>query len=412
MKILIIHNRHYHVSSPETYLLNLIDKIESLGHSVDVFSLDYEKNLPSSCSSFFPNPIGSKSSYSFKNQNLSFVDKLKVVFSLFYRHDVYLKLNDLLCRNNYDGAVVLQFWGKLSPAIFRALNKNNVNTALRISDFGLICGTNTLLKDNKHSEECITNRYACIKNKCVNNSYARSFINKLAQINFNARYSSNIKYIFTCNNTLSIFKQAGFKKNLFHLPTFYPKNFVEKKSFNSNKIIYLGRVDEDKGLHNIIPLVPDTDELIFEIWGKGSIEYLSMLKKLASNRLNKNIKIKGVAEQSQIPKLFDDCLFSIIPSQWHDNLPNSLIESLSNGVPVIAPSHGCFSEFITHGKNGFLFNKIDDLSKIFTTIINLNNTKKKELSLNSTIYAKETFSSKIHVDKLIKIITRDNEKIT
>lgn len=412
MKILIIHNRHYHVSGPETYLFNLIDKIESLGHSADVFSLDYEKNLVSSFSSFFPNPIGSKSSYTFKNQNLSFADKLKVIFSLFYRHDVYLKLNELLIRNNYDGAVVLQFWGKLSPAIFRALKKNNVNTALRISDFGLICGTNTLLKDNKHSEECITNRYACIKNKCVDNSYAKSFINKLAQINFYKRYSDDIKYIFTCNNTLSIFKQAGFKKNLFHLPTFYPKDFIEKKSFNINKIIYLGRVDEDKGLHDIIPIVPDTDELVFEIWGKGSAVYLSMLKKLASNRLNKNIKIKGIAKQSEIPRLFDNCLFSIIPSQWHDNLPNSLIESLSNGVPVIAPNYGCFPEFISHGHNGFLFNKIDDLSKIFKTIINLNHSKKKELSFNSTIYAKTTFSSKIHVEKLIKIITRNNEKIT
>lgn len=412
MRILIIHNRHYHVSGPETYLFNLVEKIKNLGHSVDVFSLDYEKNLASSYSSFFPNPIGSKSSYSYKNQNLSFEEKLKVIFSLFYRHDVYLKLNKLLIHNDYDGAVVLQFWGKLSPAIFRALKKNNVNTALRISDFGLICGTNTLLKDNRHSEECITNKYSCIKNKCVDNSYFKSLINKLAQIYFYQKHSDNIKYIFTCNNTLSIFKKAGFKKNLFHLPTFYPKDFIEKKSFNSNKIIFLGRVDDDKGLHKIIPLVPDTDELVFEIWGNGSTEYISMLKKLASNRTNNNIKIMGYLEQSEIPKLFDDCLFSIIPSQWHDNLPNSLIESLSNGVPVIAPNYGCFTEFILHGKNGYLYKKIDDLSNIFKTIINLNHSKKQELSLNSTIYAKSTFSSKLHVERLLKIITKNNEKIT
>lgn len=412
MRFLIIHNRYYHVSGPETYLFNLKYEIERLGHSVDIFSLEYEKNKNSDNANYFPKPIGNKAKYSFKGQSLSLIDKFKIITSLFYRHDVYKKLNELLSNNHYDGAVVLQFWGKLSPSIFKALSDNNIPTALRISDFGLICGTNTLLKNNKHSAECITSKYGCVKNKCVNNSYFRSLINTFAQINFFHKYSDNINYIFTCKNTHSIFKQAGYKKNLHHLPTFYPKDFIEKKSFNSKKIIYLGRVAEDKGLHNIIPLIPDSDEIVLEIWGNGLIEYSSKLTKIASNRTNKNIHIMGEAKRSDVPKIFKDSIFSIIPSQWHDNLPNSLIESLSNGVPVVAPNYGCFPEFIAHNKNGFLYNNYEGLRKVLKSIINLSDIEIKEFSLNSTTFAKKTFSSKIHIDKLLKILQKNDETST
>ena len=412
MKFLIIHNRYYHVSGPETYLFNLRDQIENMGHSVDIFSLDYERNVEAKNINFFPKPIGDNSNYSFKNQRLSLLDKLKIITSLFYRHDVYKKLNSLLSSNNYDGAVVLQFWGKLSPAIFKSLKNNNIPTALRISDFGLICGTNTLLKNNKHSDECITNKYGCVKNKCVNDSYFRSLINTFAQGYFYKKYSDDIDFIFTCKNTQSIFKEAGYKINSFHLPTFYPKEFIEKKSFKSKKIIYLGRVADDKGLHNILPLVPDSNKIIFEIWGSGLPEYTSMLKKIISNRINKNIHIMGEANRDDVSKIFKDCMFSIIPSRWHDNLPNSLIESLSNGVPVIVPNYGCFPEFVTNNMNGFLYNNYDDLREVFSKIIDLNDVEKSALSSNATMFAKETFSSKIHVQRLLEIISRNHEKNT
>ena len=151
--------------------------------------------------------------------------------SLFHRHDVFKKLDKVLKQNDYDGAIILQFWGKLSPSIFDALKINNVPAAVRISDFGLICGSNTLLKNNRHNAECIKSKFSCIKHKCVDNSYTKSLINTIAQLYFFNKYSSTLKYIFTCKNTQFIFEQAGYKSNSFHIPTFYPANFIKKESY-------------------------------------------------------------------------------------------------------------------------------------------------------------------------------------
>lgn len=406
MRYLLIHNRYYHESGPETYLLNLKRVLENQGHIIDVFALDYKKNIKCDISKYHPKPIGERDKYSYKDQKLSLFQKFKLLASLFYRHHVYRKLDAVLKKNNYDGAIVLQFWGKLSPSIFRALELNNVPTAVRISDFGLICGTNTLLKNNQHSDECIKSTYSCIKHKCVDNSYIKSTINSIAQLYFFKKYSKKLKYIYTCKNTQSIFKQAGYSVNSHHIPTFYPTSFIEKESFNHKKIIYLGRIAEDKGIHNIIQLIPDESNIAFEIWGSGSEDYISNLKYLASNRKSKNIHIKGHINHLKVPLIFEDALCSIIPSQWHDNLPNSLIESLSNGVPVIAPNHGCFPEFIKEDINGFLYDETQDLKDIFVKISDLNLDQKKKLSLNSTTFAKETFNSKIHINKLLNVFEK------
>ena len=87
--------------------------------------------------------------------------------------------------------------------------KKNIPAVLRISDFGLICGTNTLL-DNKHTEECINKNLSCIKNKMCY-SYSKSLVNKLAQLYFK-KILKKIDFIFTCKNTQSIFHKAGYNK--------------------------------------------------------------------------------------------------------------------------------------------------------------------------------------------------------
>ena len=145
MKILLIHNRYYHESGPETYLFNLKKELIANGHEVLNFSLSYEQNKKNENEVFFPSPVGSKKEYSYQNQQLSLNEKIKIVENLFTNKSVKNKLNSLLDEKAVDFAIVLQFWGKLSPTIFKVLEKRKIKTVLRVSDFGLICGKNTFI---------------------------------------------------------------------------------------------------------------------------------------------------------------------------------------------------------------------------------------------------------------------------
>ena len=48
-----------------------------------MFSLNYSKNIKSNLSHYYPEPIGDNNQYSFKNQNLSFFEKLSDFFPIF-----------------------------------------------------------------------------------------------------------------------------------------------------------------------------------------------------------------------------------------------------------------------------------------------------------------------------------------
>ena len=59
--------------------------------------------------------------------------------------------------------------------------------------------------------------------------------------------------------------------------------------------------------------------------------------------------------------------FKVIPSEWYENGPISLLESFASGKPVIGSDVGGIPEHISHGIDGLIFenkNHIDLADKI------------------------------------------------
>lgn len=73
---------------------------------------------------------------------------------------------------------------------------------------------------------------------------------------------------------------------------------------------------------------------------------------------NGKITNLGFLNQSDLKNIYRNCDLVIIPST-QENLSNIMLESLSNGTPVLSFNIGGFSDFINHKSNGFL---IDDVS--------------------------------------------------
>ena len=248
MKILLIHNRYYHESGPETYLFNLKKELIANGHEVLNFSLSYEQNKKNENEVFFPSPVGSKKEYSYQNQQLSLNEKIKIVENLFTNKSVKNKLNSLLDEKSVDFAIVLQFWGKLSPTIFKVLEKRKIKTVLRVSDFGLICGKNTFYRDSRICTLCTKNRLYSVHNKCVSGSYIKSLVNSFAQIKFLNDYPS-LNIICPSDNTRRQFINSGFNERISKLRLFTPESFnTGKIAKNRTDFSYVGRVSHDKGI--------------------------------------------------------------------------------------------------------------------------------------------------------------------
>jgi glycosyltransferase involved in cell wall biosynthesis len=72
-----------------------------------------------------------------------------------------------------------------------------------------------------------------------------------------------------------------------------------------------------------------------------------------------------------IPWLLTGTDVGIVPSVWWDNGPQTVIEYLACGVPVVGARLGGIPDFVDHGRNGLLFegNNRCDLARTLASIV-------------------------------------------
>ena len=123
---------------------------------------------------------------------------------------------------------------------------------------------------------------------------------------------------------------------LFGLPGIH--QIESKKISRSDFIMYIGRLDLDKGfecLFNALRHVTGQVNLRLIICGRGEIK---ILKKMSSDL--KNVEILGWVNPQELQYLMDGCSYIILPSK-HEGYPLSLLEACSNYKPIIASKVSC-----------------------------------------------------------------------
>lgn len=111
-----------------------------------------------------------------------------------------------------------------------------------------------------------------------------------------------------------------------------------------------------------------------------------------------NINILGVInDDNRLAKVYSKCDYSLITSKA-DNLPNTVLESISCGTPVLGYKIGGIPDMINM-TNGFLYDVVDELLAHLKKIKPFNETKREKIAVN----AKKNFSNKKQVNSYIKL---------
>ena len=147
------------------------------------------------------------------------------------------------------------------------------------------------------------------------------------------------------------------------------------------RILFIGRLENQKNLFNLINAFVDLKDFTLDIIGKGP--YKNELKKLVK-KLNLNVNFLGTIPNYEIPKLLNQCEIFILPSYYEGN-PKVLLEAMSCGIPCIGTNVWGIKNVITHKENGYLCN-LDSFS-IKEAIIDL--YKDVELRKKMSIKSRE-----------------------
>jgi len=194
--------------------------------------------------------------------------------------------------------------------------------------------------------------------------------------------------------------QIYHKSKVFHNGLMNRSNEPFYLTKKDNKLICAARFDHTKGhdvliraFKKVIEEVPDAQLMLL---GDGKLrhQYERLVLELD---LHDSIKFLGRVSPDQVISLLRSSKLSVLPSRM-DNCPLAIIESLSEGVPVVASNVGGIPEIIIDGVTGYLVKSEDEVgfASAITKIL-LDSSLQYEMSKN----AKEDFLRRFEINKII-----------
>lgn len=344
MKILLINNFHYRKGGSESVYFNTASLLRRAGHDVVFFSFDDPRNEPCREQEYFVQKGG----------------MLRSAVDYFYNRRAARSLERLIDKEQPDIAHVHLIWGGMSPSILRVLKRHGIPAVHTAHDYRIVCPAYAFRTPDGHiCERCGGKHfYRCAVHACSKGSIVQSVIMTAEMYLRNAVFSPERVLdgiIFV--SRFSQQKHFEYAPQLRDIETTVLYNVAPETTAdfgNSGRreyFLYVGRLSGEKGLETAVNVFAAHRDLKLKIVGTGPLA--EQLQRQAAEC--PNIVFEGYKSGDSLRALVADASFVIVPSQWYENNPMSIIEAYAQGVPVIGSDLGGIPEIVEEGRTGFLF---------------------------------------------------------
>ena len=194
--------------------------------------------------------------------------------------------------------------------------------------------------------------------------------------------------------------ELGFSYNKIHTIT----NGIPKETFSKvpgiNKykgkfiITYLGRIQEYKGLDQIIQILPDFPNIVFIAMGNDAGDKKRLESLAKQLEVESQVIFPGKVSEKEKLQYLDASEIFILPSKW-EAFGIGIVEAMARGKAVISTeTEG--GKYLVHRENGFTyeFGNVKQLKEKLSILIK-NNKLRKQMQLANKKKAQEFLWDKI-----------------
>lgn len=404
MKILLINKFHYMRGGSETYYFAQADALKAKGHEVVCFAMRDDRNLPCAQSEYFVPNVDYNNSAGLKS-------KINAGKNFFYSKIAAEKMEKLIEEEHPDVAHIGLLHRQITFSVVEVLKKHNIPVVMTMHDLIFACPNYTMLSNGTVCEKCLSGSVInCIKNRCVKESISKSALAAMEKryLLYKKYYDLIDLYITECDFYRELFKKANVTTSRIVTKT----NFLpisQKYEFNPDYrdyVLYFGRFSQEKGIKTLLKAHKESGcKRHMIIVGAGPIknEIDDYIKK---NKLN-NIELPGAIYGEKMEGIIEGAKVIVVPSEWYENCPYALLQSLAKGKIVIASRIGGLPELVVDNKTGFLFEagNTSDLNNKIDKVYAMEKREYEIMSQNIVIEAKKRHHWEQYVDMLINEYT-------
>lgn len=277
-------------------------------------------------------------------------------FHLFNSQLHYKKVFDLVKKHRIQIVHVHNFFPWLSTSIFRAAKDAGAAVVHTLHNYRRWCVKGELYRAASGiCELCIEegNRKPAIRHRCYRNSTLQSIAAASAFSKFEEKgdWDAVDKFIVLSRFQEEWVHHQGIPKEKLEYKPNWIEGFQPEPIETREGWIWAGRLEPSKGIDLALDAFQEVQTATtLTIVGTGSLEESLRRKYAHDNR----ICWTGAVSAKEARNLIGRARYLLQTSLWYETFGLTILEAMQMGVPVIGFPIGTRSEFIEHGKNGFL----------------------------------------------------------
>ena len=400
MKVLLVNKYHYVRGGSETYYFGLANLLKNAGHEVIFFAMQDDRNFPCNQSEYFVSNVEF-------NGKLSVKQKVSAAFRMIYSTEAKKKFDKLLTDEKPDIIHINLFHRVLTASIIDVAKKHKIPVVFTMHDVDCICPNHTMLDHGKVCEDCIHGNYFnCIKKACFKDSLSKSIMASIeSEYNKISKLYNKIDLFITPSE---FFKMKLEESKLTKSPIICLRNFLpEGTTYNFHSehdgyYLFFGRLSKEKGVMTLLKAINRLPMIELRIAGTGEDEK-NLREYVNDNSLQERVKFLGFLSGNKLENTIRKAKCIILPSEWYENGPYSIMEAMAAGKPVIVSNIGGLPEIVNSNKTGFICNAFDSVSlaESIAKFEKLDDDSYAKMSKEAAIMAKAYFNSDDYLIKLI-----------
>ena len=172
-------------------------------------------------------------------------------------------------------------------------------------------------------------------------------------------------------------------------------------------LLYVGMLEPHKGVSTLLRAFKlSCERQGFELVIVGDGTERNRIQKMVHDLgLLSRIKVPGFVDDEELVELRSLAAFQVVPSEWPENAPLTILESYCHGVPVIGSDQGGIPEIVTEESGSLMFRARDIVSlsesivRAWNCVGRISAHKRQARAAYEQIYSPES-----HLQKYLNVI--------
>jgi glycosyltransferase involved in cell wall biosynthesis len=399
--VLAVNKFFYVRGGCERYFFDLNGLLSSKGHEVFHLSMQSPRNEPSEDEGSFVSEVDFSS-------NGSLGDSARRGLRVLYSAESRRAMESLVRERRPDLVHMHNIAHQLSPSILLALKGAGPPVVQTLHDYKLVCPIYVLMRDGHTCEDCRGGRfYNVVVKNCHPGGLAAGAANAAEMyLHRSILKSYDAVDLFICPSRFLLDKMVEFgvsEERLTHLPYFLPVRDYTPGAEKGRYYVYSGRLSREKGLRTLLQAASRVPDQKLVVLGEGPLGG-ELRSRYGAEPW---VEFRGHLPWDELVETVSGASFSVVPSEWYENLPLTVMESFALGVPVVASRIGGLPEMVTPGETGLLVEPGDpeDLASAIAWL-GRNDKARAAMRIASRRFAESEYNPEAHYESLMGLYKR------